>query len=117
MTVVAGSVKPLRAQFEGFNTSFAQARSAHDVALESRIQRALEQDEAEAAAARTRQEERKARYSRATQETREKGLELTKQIQDKVAKAGELEVGDKELLDVGTADVVALLDLNNLEDL
>ena len=30
---------------------------------------------------------------------------------------GELEVGDEELLDVGTADVVALLNLNNLEDL
>ena len=30
---------------------------------------------------------------------------------------GELEVGNEELLDVRAADVVALLDLNNLEDL
>ena len=30
---------------------------------------------------------------------------------------GELETGDQELLDVGAADVLALLDLDNTEDL
>lgn len=30
---------------------------------------------------------------------------------------GELEVGDQKLADVGAADVVGLLDLNNAEDL
>ncbi len=30
---------------------------------------------------------------------------------------GELELGDQELLDVGAADILGLLDLNNTEDL